>query len=70
MTEINNITDQIEAFSDEIKENINILIEKGISKEDAIKITELALKSMEVEALWQRNKKLDSISESIYKLNE
>lgn len=70
MTEINNITDQIEAFSDEIKENINILIEKGISKEDAIKITELALKSMEVEALWQRNKKLDSISESIYTLNE
>lgn len=70
MNEIKNITDQMRAFSGEIRENINYLIESGSTKEEAIKITELALKSMKVETLWNRLENLDDIAASIYALNE
>lgn len=66
MSEINNITDQIGGFASEVAEAIKSVEKQGFTIEQSIKIVELAIKDMEVEVLHQKNKKLDSIGESIY----
>ena len=70
MSEINNITDQIEGFADEVVGVIRRIEKQGFTTEQSIRIVELAIKDMEVEVLHQKNKKLDAIGESIYMISQ
>lgn len=70
MSEINNITDQIVGFALEVVQTIESIEEQGFTREQSIKIAELAIKDMEVEVLHQKNKKLDAIRESIYMISQ
>ena len=66
MSEINNITDQIQGFTDEVVEAIKRVESQGFTREEAIKIVELGIKDMGVEVSHHKNKKLESISEALY----
>lgn len=66
MSEINNITDQIQGFTEEVVEAIKGVESQGFTREEAIKIVELGIKDMEVEVYHHKNKKLESISEALY----
>lgn len=70
MSEINNITDQIMGFSEEVVKTIASIEKQGFTRDQSIKIAELAIKDMEVEVLHQKNKKLDAIGESIYMISQ
>lgn len=70
MSEINNITDQIMGFSEEVVKTIESIEKRGFTRDQSIKIVELAIKDMEVEVLHQKNKKLDAIGESIYMVSQ
>lgn len=62
---IENLTDQIEGFADEIANCINRLEKKGFNRQDAIKITELAIKDMEVETKHEKNGMLKYIANTL-----
>ena len=58
---IENLTDQILGFTQEVLNCIKEVKKCGYSTEEAIKITELGIRDMEVETKHQLNKKLDTI---------
>ena len=70
---IENLTDQILGLTQEVLNCIKEVKKCGYSTEEAIKITELGIRDMEVETKHQLNKKLDTIANvldyiSIHKL--
>ena len=66
---IENLTDQILGFTQEVVEAIERVKKRGYTTEEAIKIVELGIKDMEVETKHQLNKKLGLISNSIFELS-
>lgn len=63
---IENLTDQILGFTQEVLNCIKEVKKCGYSTEEAIKITELGIRDMEVETKHQLNKKLDTIANTLY----
>ena len=62
---IENLTDQILGFTQEVLNCIKEVKKCGYSTEEAIKITELGIRDMEVETKHQLNKKLDTIANTL-----
>ena len=62
---IENLTDQILGFTQEVLSCVEEIKHRGYSTEEAIKITELGIKDMEVETKRQLNKKLDTIANTL-----
>ena len=56
---IENLTDQILGFTQEVVEAIERVKKRGYTTEEAIKIVELGIKDMEVETKHQFNKKME-----------
>ena len=56
---IENLTDQILGFTQEVLSVVEEIKDRGYSTEEAIKITELGIKDMEVETKHQFNKKME-----------
>ena len=63
--QIENLTDQILGFTQEVVEAIERVKKRGYTTEEAIKITELGIRDMEVETKHQLNKKLDTIANAL-----
>ena len=51
--EIKNATDQIEAYAEEVAGCVRNLINQGFSTNNAIEITNMAIKEIEAETRWQ-----------------
>ena len=58
---IENLTDQILGFTQEVLSCVEEIKHRGYSTEEAIKIAELGIRDMEVETKHQLNKKLDAL---------
>lgn len=70
MSEIENLTDQLEGFTWEILDIIKKVEAEGFTKDQAIKIVELGIKDIEAETMHHKNKKLDYIGESLYLISQ
>ncbi len=67
---IENLTDQILGFTQEVKVTIEEIKKDGYTTEEAIKIVELGIKDMEVETKHQFNRKMETLSNVLeYLLN-
>lgn len=51
--EIKNATDQIEAYAEKVAACVNKFADMGFTTEQAIKITDMAIKEIEAETRWQ-----------------
>lgn len=63
--DIENITDQILGYAQEVLSCVEEIKYRGYSTEEAIKITELGIRDMEVETKHQLNKKLNTIANAL-----
>ena len=66
--DIENITDQLLGFTEEVEEAVSRMKEKGYSVDQAIKIVELGIRDIEAEVKYHKNKRLERIAEAIENL--
>ena len=68
--EIENITDQLLGFTEEVANVVEVIESKGFSREHALKIVELGIEDIKAEVEHHRNKKITQLSESMELLGE
>lgn len=66
MGEIENITDQLLGFTEEVEEVVRKFVRLGYTKDQAIKIVELGIEDIKAEVEHQRNKRIDKLIEAYY----
>ena len=70
MSEIENLTDQLEGFTWEVLDVIKKIESEGFTKDQAIKIVELGIKDIEAEIMHHKNSRLDSIAEALHNISQ
>lgn len=68
--EIENITDQLLGFTEEVANVVEVIESKGFSREHALKIVELGIEDIKAEVEHHRNKRITQLSESMELLGE
>lgn len=64
--EIENITDQLLGFTEEVEEAVRKFTRLGYTKDQAIKLVELGIEDIKAEVEHQRNKRIDKLTEAYY----
>lgn len=65
MSEIENVSDQLSGFAEEVARCVKDIEKLGFTKDQAIKITEIACKDIMNDVLWRRLKYIDNLEVDI-----